>query len=71
MAKKEARYASGLSFLSDADMIKLEGQCVAVIDGRIAYHNPNPVKVLDEMKKREGKEKIFTCVPNSRIALIK
>ncbi len=71
MAAKEASYVSGLSFLSDREMINLEGQCVAVVDGKVAYSHTSPERVLAEMKKLKGKEKIFTCVPDSKATLVK
>ncbi len=71
MIEKEVKHASGLSFLTDKQLIELEGQCVAIVDGKVAYNHTNPERVLSEMKKIKGKEKIFTCVPDSKITLVK
>lgn len=72
MHKKEViSAASGLSHLSYKQLKDYQGKCVGIVDGEAKFVNKNPVKVLEELKKVESNNKIFTCVPKGGVTLVK
>ena len=63
MNKKGA--VSGLSYLKPAELEKYAGECLAIVDGKVAANNSDPDIIMNFLKKSRGREKIFSSVPNS------
>ena len=72
MREKEMKSAvAGVSHLTRDQLKKFEGKCVAIVDGKAVFAHENAAKVLEELKKFESSDKVFTSVPRGNITLVK
>ena len=72
MAEKEvAVRPSGLSVLTQEEMIEYEGQCLGIVDGKVKFHDKDANTIVKQLLAEKSLDKVFTSIPLSNITLVK
>ena len=73
MLTKDVRHdvRPGISYLSEGQMKRYDGFCLGIVDGKVKFHSKSAAVVLKKLSGVKSTNKVFTCVPNSKISLVK
>ena len=69
--KEEMIRPSGLSVLSSEELVRYEGKCLGIVNGKVKFVDTDANKVVKSLLSEKSHDKVFTSIPLSNIALVK
>ena len=69
--KEVAVRPSGLSVLTPEEMVEYEGQCLGIVNGKVKFVSKDVNTVIKALLAEKTRDKVFTSIPRSDIALVK
>ena len=71
MQKEAGLRPSGLSVLTHEELVKYEGKCLGIVDGKVKFHSDNANEVVKALLAEKSSDKVFTSIPRSNVVLVK
>lgn len=62
---------SGLSVLTPEELVKYEGKCLGIVDGKVKFKSDDANEVVKALLAEKSSDKVFTSIPRSNVVLVK